>query len=144
MNHRRPSPIGVRKTHWVVAYVGVKCEVSRLQYATSDTRGLYTVSNTGQIFPKNRIGRLPDARPRVVVPRPEVVKPRLLVQLPRAEEERRPLLVGVLLHPGLPEREVLQVLVELAVEVGDVVRAPDVIRVVEEEVLLERGVAVRV
>ena len=35
-------------------------------------------------------------------------------------------------------------LVELAVEVGDVVRAPDVIRVVEEEVLLERGVAVRV
>src|SRR5207245_2269840 len=71
-----------------------------------------------QILLQYRIRALPHGCPRVVVARPEVVESRLLVELLSAEEERCPMLVGVLFHPRLPEREVLQVLVELAVQVG--------------------------
>src|SRR6266446_9673442 len=88
-----------------------------------------------QVLREEWIPTLPYTGPWVVVSRPEVVEPRLLVQLLRAEEIRRSLLVGVLLHPRFAKREVLDVLEQLTVQVGDVVGAPDVVRVIEEDVL---------
>ena len=79
---------------------------------------------------------MPNRDPRIVIPRPEVIQLRLLVQFLGGEQVRRALDVAVLLHPALAEREVLEVLVELAVEVGDVAGRAQVVGVVEVEVLL--------
>ena len=95
-----------------------------------------------QILTNYRIRTLPHTRPRIVVPRPVVIQPRLFVQLLAGVEIRRPLGVGMLLHPRLAEREVLDVLVQFAVLVGDEAGAAQVVRVVvpdEFALAVDRG-----
>src|SRR5262245_45404447 len=83
------------------------------------------------------VGR-PLAEARVVVARAEGVEPSFLVELLAGEEIRCSLRVRGLLDPGLTEGEVFEVLEETSVRVGDETRAPDVIRMIEVAVLLER------
>ncbi len=102
-------------------------------------RSEYTVSAIGtfQITIQCGIRALPDARPRIIIPRTEVVEACLLIQLLRREEIRRALGVRVFFDPGLAEGEVFQVLEDFAVEVGHIARRAKVVRVVVVLVLLE-------
>ena len=100
----------VVKKYRVVPRIRVRCEQPRISSANN-------ASN------ESRIRTLPNARPRVVIPCPEVIQPRLFIQFLAREEVRRSLRIAVLFHPGLAEREVLQVLVQLPLAVGDVVGA---------------------
>ena len=61
----RAVSIRVAEPDRVLIYVAVEREVGRTIYAI--------VVLTIQILPKNPISRLPNTRPRIIVPRPEVI-----------------------------------------------------------------------
>ena len=74
---------------------------------------------------------LPRGRLRIVIPCPEVIELRLLIQLLPGEPIRHAGIVGDLVDPGLAEREVLQVLPDLAGGVGGEAGAPQMVLVIE-------------
>ena len=80
---------------------------------------------------------MPNARAWIEVAGSEVVETRFLVQLLRGEEVRRALRVGVLLHPRLSKREVFQMLENLPIQISNIARRPQVIRVIVVLILLE-------
>src|SRR5258706_10091844 len=127
--------IRVPENYWVQTRIRVDGKLSRKRLEAIVV---------AQCRRQDRIRSLPHRGTRVVMPSPEVIEPRLLIELLPRKEERRPLRITVLRDPGLPEREVFEVFVELAVSVGDVVGASQVIGVIEEEIFLEGGVAVRI
>lgn len=88
-----------------------------------------------QISAQDRIRTSPNRRPRIVIPRPEVIQPRLRVHLLGGVLVRNPPGGRALLHPGLAKGEVGQVFVALGFLVGDVGGGAQVVRVVEVDEL---------
>ena len=91
-----------------------------------------------EILAQGWVWVLPSTRPRIVIPRPDsntaVVSG---IELLPGEPVRHAGIVGDLVDPGLAEREVFEVLIDLAGGVGDEARAAQVIGVIE--VLVDRG-----
>ena len=85
---------------------------------------------------RDRVHAHPQTQPRLIVPCPIVVHTRLFIQLFGIEEIRRVPYVVTLFYEHLTKRHILNVLRHLAIEVGDVTTAAQVVRVVEELHLL--------
>ena len=89
-----------------------------------------------RIFFLQRIRRNPQTQPRVIVPRTIVIQSRLLVEFLRVEEIRRIPGAVPLFNEHFAERHILDVLNHLAVQVGDVAAAAQVVGMVVELQLL--------
>lgn len=89
-----------------------------------------------RIFFLQRIRRYPQTQPRVIVPRTIVIQSRLLVEFLRVEEIRRIPDAVPLFNEHFAERHILDVLNHLAVQIGNVAAATQVVGMVVELQLL--------
>ena len=95
-----------------------------------------TITRDIYIFFLQRIRRNPQTQPRIIIPRTIVIQSRLLVEFLRIEEIRRIPNAIPLFNEHFAERHILDVLNHLAVQVGDVAAAAQVVGMVVELQLL--------